>query len=248
MDHVKLADFGWANLLQGNVRDTFCGTLDYLAPEMIQGTGHDESVDMWSMGVLLYELVTGDSPFAAGSKEATCRAIVDLQLRYPSSMDADARDLVSCLCRTAPSERLSAREALAHSLVSQWRQATPALEKCQAESACGEFQDPAAAVVLQLQAERDTTKAEMQRLLRAKQQTEDSWLQVNSEIDETHRQVQRERQRRAKAEAACAELKKTIAAQELELQRERKLLAGKQCKASERTSQVSTIFRRGTRA
>ncbi|CAE8647365.1 unnamed protein product [Polarella glacialis] len=70
-NHVKLADFGWANLIQAEKRDTFCGTLDYLPPEMIMGTGHDESVDMWNMGVLLYELTTGQSPFGSNSKETT---------------------------------------------------------------------------------------------------------------------------------------------------------------------------------
>merc|ERR1719379_3326469 len=54
-DHIKLADFGWANLVEADKRDTFCGTLDYLPPEMIMGTGHDESADMWNMGVLTYE-------------------------------------------------------------------------------------------------------------------------------------------------------------------------------------------------
>jgi serine/threonine protein kinase len=66
--HVKLADFGWSNMMQGNdSRATFCGTPDYLAPEMIRGEGHNESLDMWEMGVLLYEMVTGKSPFGASS-------------------------------------------------------------------------------------------------------------------------------------------------------------------------------------
>ena len=43
---------------------TFCGTLDYLAPEMIKESGHDESLDIWSIGVLIFELLTGKAPFA----------------------------------------------------------------------------------------------------------------------------------------------------------------------------------------
>lgn len=62
-----MADFGWSNFLPSakDVRETFCGTLDYLAPEMLEkGHKHDFTVDVWSVGVLAYELLTGLSPFA----------------------------------------------------------------------------------------------------------------------------------------------------------------------------------------
>lgn len=66
---VKLADFGWSNVLNENkLRQTYCGTLDYLAPEMIQETGHDVQLDIWSLGVLIYELLTGRAPFAPTDK------------------------------------------------------------------------------------------------------------------------------------------------------------------------------------
>ena len=62
--HVKLADFGWSNVFTNTQRTTYCGTLDYLAPEMILETGHDVHLDIWSLGVLIFELLTGKAPFA----------------------------------------------------------------------------------------------------------------------------------------------------------------------------------------
>lgn len=50
---VKIADFGWS-IHTENRRDTLCGTLDYLAPEMVKGCTHDSSVDMWGLGILAY--------------------------------------------------------------------------------------------------------------------------------------------------------------------------------------------------
>ena len=62
---MKITDFG---LAKGNVTDDFrtnsmCGTMEYMAPEIINATGHGKSVDWWSVGVLLYEMVTGNVPF-----------------------------------------------------------------------------------------------------------------------------------------------------------------------------------------
>lgn len=59
---LKMADFGWSNI-KDRKRQTYCGTPDYLAPEMIDGSGHNEKLDVWSLGVLTYELLTGKAPF-----------------------------------------------------------------------------------------------------------------------------------------------------------------------------------------
>jgi len=53
---IKIADFGWSNL-KDDFRNTYCGTLDYCSPEMILGIGHDEKLDLWSIGILAYELL-----------------------------------------------------------------------------------------------------------------------------------------------------------------------------------------------
>lgn len=64
---VKLADFGWANM-KTQQRNTFCGTPDYLAPEMILGKGHNEKLDIWTIGILCYELLNGCAPFTPKPK------------------------------------------------------------------------------------------------------------------------------------------------------------------------------------
>ncbi len=59
---LKIADFGWSNF-HDDLRTTFCGTPDYLSPEMIMGTGHNEKIDIWGIGILMYELLHGKPPF-----------------------------------------------------------------------------------------------------------------------------------------------------------------------------------------
>lgn len=55
---IKIIDFGWSNKFD-EYRNTFCGTPDYFCPEMINGTGHNEKLDIWSLGILTYELLEG---------------------------------------------------------------------------------------------------------------------------------------------------------------------------------------------
>ena len=62
-DTLKLADFGSSNIIDKIMKETVCGTPEYLSPEMILKQGHNEKVDVWSIGVLLYELVFGYTPF-----------------------------------------------------------------------------------------------------------------------------------------------------------------------------------------
>eukprot|EP01088_Endostelium_zonatum_P020101 TRINITY_DN7247_c0_g1_i2.p1 TRINITY_DN7247_c0_g1~~TRINITY_DN7247_c0_g1_i2.p1 ORF type:complete len:259 (-),score=53.01 TRINITY_DN7247_c0_g1_i2:34-810(-) len=68
---VKIADFGWSVHAPSNRRKTLCGTLDYLPPEMIKGQVHDHRVDLWSLGILLFEFLVGRPPFEAETEDKT---------------------------------------------------------------------------------------------------------------------------------------------------------------------------------
>ncbi|KAM6457171.1 aurora kinase C-like isoform 4-T4 [Liasis olivaceus] len=72
---LKLADFGWSVHAPSLRRTTLCGTTDYLAPEMIEGSPHDENVDVWCVGVLCYECLAGYAPFEAPTRMETFRRI-----------------------------------------------------------------------------------------------------------------------------------------------------------------------------
>lgn len=67
---LKIADFGWA-VQSRNKRTTMCGTLDYLAPEMVENKAHDHSVDNWTLGILCYEFLYGEPPFEAENQKDT---------------------------------------------------------------------------------------------------------------------------------------------------------------------------------
>ncbi|CAB1120031.1 unnamed protein product [Ectocarpus sp. CCAP 1310/34] len=113
---LKLADFGWSVHAPNSRRNTLCGTLDYLPPEMIEGREHDSSTDIWSLGVLAYEFIVGVPPFEAEGHQATYRRISRVDIRWPSALNVsdEAKDLVTKLLRKEPQKRLPLEEVASH--------------------------------------------------------------------------------------------------------------------------------------
>jgi len=111
---LKIADFGWSVHAPSLRRETFCGTLDYLPPEMVEVKGYDEKVDLWSLGVLCYEFLVGEPPFEAQGKKATFKRISRVDLRFPDYVSAGARDLITRLLAKDPRNRLTLTEVAKH--------------------------------------------------------------------------------------------------------------------------------------
>uniref|UniRef100_A0A6S8VJJ5 Aurora kinase n=1 Tax=Chaetoceros debilis TaxID=122233 RepID=A0A6S8VJJ5_9STRA len=113
-NEIKIADFGWSVHAPTSRRNTLCGTLDYLPPEMVEGREHDEMVDVWSLGVLLYEFLVGTPPFEAEGHTATYRKISRVELNFPPAVPEDARDLIRNLLKKDPKERLGLEHVPSH--------------------------------------------------------------------------------------------------------------------------------------
>uniref|UniRef100_A0A3B4TRW3 cGMP-dependent protein kinase n=1 Tax=Seriola dumerili TaxID=41447 RepID=A0A3B4TRW3_SERDU len=112
LDHrgyAKLVDFGFAKKVGlGKKTWTFCGTPEYVAPEIILNKGHDSSADCWSLGILVFELLSGSPPFSGSDPMKTYNIIlrgIDM-IEFPKKITKSAANLIKRLCRDNPSERL----------------------------------------------------------------------------------------------------------------------------------------------
>ncbi|XP_030835113.1 cGMP-dependent protein kinase 1 isoform X4 [Strongylocentrotus purpuratus] len=107
--YVKLVDFGFAKKIGfGRKTWTFCGTPEYVAPEIILNKGHDLSCDYWSLGILIFELLTGNPPFTANDPMKTYNVIlkgIDM-VEFPRKIPRSAGNLIKRLCRDNPGERI----------------------------------------------------------------------------------------------------------------------------------------------
>jgi aurora kinase len=112
---AKLTDFGWSNYIQEDKeRKTVCGTPIYLAPEIIKEQGHDKRVDIWCIGVLLFELITKKVPFQGKDLETLKSNILHLKISWPQEMNPDAKDLISKILKLEPNQRMPLEEMLEH--------------------------------------------------------------------------------------------------------------------------------------
>jgi len=112
---IKLTDFGWSNYVEDTgTRSTYCGTPVYLAPEMIKEIGHDENLDIWCIGVLMFELLTGNIPFQGNNEHILNSNITRNKISWPKDIDMSAKDLISKILKTDPTERISLVDMLKH--------------------------------------------------------------------------------------------------------------------------------------
>ncbi|XP_022121262.2 serine/threonine-protein kinase Aurora-2 [Pieris rapae] len=116
---LKIADFGWSVHSPSSRRMTLCGTLDYLSPEMVDSKPHSYAVDIWSLGVLCYELLVGLPPFESTDHSLTYKKIRHVIIKYPDYVSELARDLIGKLLVIKPEDRLPLAKVLKHPWIVQ---------------------------------------------------------------------------------------------------------------------------------
>lgn len=117
---LKIADFGWSVHAPSSRRQTLCGTLDYLPPEMVQHKVYDKSVDLWCLGVLTYEFLVGNPPFEMATMDGTYERIVKVQYTCPDHVSDIAKDFVARLLKKNPKDRMPLDKAKEHELITKY--------------------------------------------------------------------------------------------------------------------------------
>lgn len=111
---IKLADFGWSVHAPSKCRNTMCGTIDYLPPEMVDSQAYNEYVDNWCLGVLCYEFLCGSPPFESSEQKETFRKIRAVSYGFKPHMSDGSRNLISKLLVQVPKNRLQLNDVMSH--------------------------------------------------------------------------------------------------------------------------------------
>jgi protein-serine/threonine kinase len=112
MGYVKITDFGLSkeNISDNKSATSFCGTPEYLAPEIIESKGHGQAVDWWSLGAILYEMLTGMPPFYAKDRDKLFKNIKTAPVKFPKYLSKEAISLLEGLFIKDPEKRLGSGE------------------------------------------------------------------------------------------------------------------------------------------
>jgi len=117
---IKVSDFGWSVHAPSGRRETLCGTLDYLPPEMVDGKQHNHTADNWALGVLAFEFLTGRPPFEAKNQKETYKKITNLDFTFPNYVSKEARDFITKLLQKDPKKRLDLPLVPAHPWITKY--------------------------------------------------------------------------------------------------------------------------------
>eukprot|EP01106_Pelomyxa_sp_JSP_P015331 TRINITY_DN522_c0_g1_i7.p1 TRINITY_DN522_c0_g1~~TRINITY_DN522_c0_g1_i7.p1 ORF type:complete len:293 (-),score=86.64 TRINITY_DN522_c0_g1_i7:97-975(-) len=112
--HVKITDFGLSKAIPKEGTKTFCGTPEYLAPEVLKEKGHSTPVDWWSLGTLIFEMLTGLPPFYSANHNLMYQKILAGDIQYPPEISPDARSLLTGLLMQDPNKRYKGTDVQAH--------------------------------------------------------------------------------------------------------------------------------------
>ncbi|CAG9317809.1 unnamed protein product [Blepharisma stoltei] len=108
--HARITDFGLSKegVTEGQLAKSFCGSVAYLAPEMLRRSGHTKSVDWYLLGVLLYEMLVGAPPYYSSNREQLFNNIQRGKLKIPKGLSNEAKDIIKLLLNRDPHKRLGA--------------------------------------------------------------------------------------------------------------------------------------------
>jgi len=123
---AKVTDFGWSNYYNADAavpRTTVCGTLEYLPPEIVEKSGHGPAADVWCLGVLLFEMLVGYTPFKSKAKSQLLTNISAAKLKFPLSFPPLAKDLITHMLAKSSAARLTIAQVKTH----RWLTETPPL-------------------------------------------------------------------------------------------------------------------------
>ena len=117
-ENCKLCDFGWSIILNDNSkRNTFCGTLEYMAPEIINNEGYEKSIDIWSLGILLYEMIHGYCPFNSNNNNknnSILNKIINENFKIKKDISNECKDLIYKMLEKDYKKRINIEQILNH--------------------------------------------------------------------------------------------------------------------------------------
>lgn len=115
---IKICDFGLSDVFGEKLMRDYCGTVGYAAPEIMMNVPYDETIDIWSLGVIVYVLMSGCTPFYGETDEILCDRVCKGKYSFPEArfghISNEAKDFITKMLKVDPRERISIEEALNH--------------------------------------------------------------------------------------------------------------------------------------